>query len=113
MRQPVPNNIIPPNRINPVARNIANLWDQPNQPGTADGTNNYQMGKNAQDTYWNHIVRIDHNFSSKQRLYGRTNFTSMIRPENARHNNAVGDEFYRYNRASRSIMSTRRLRRSS
>jgi hypothetical protein len=97
-RQPVPGNIIPANRINPVSANIAKLWDSPNQPGTIDGTNNYTMGKNAQDTYWNHIVRIDHNISEKQRLYFRTNFTDLQRPENIRHNRAVGDNFFRYNK---------------
>ena len=97
-RSPLPGNIIPQNRINPVARNIAQLWDLPNQPGTVDGVNNYQKGKNAQDTYWNHIVRVDHNISGKQRFYVRTNFTDLWRPENARHNNAVGDNFYRYNK---------------
>ena len=97
-RQPVPGNIIPPNLIHPVAKSIVALWDMPNRTGTADGTNNYTKGKNAQDTYWNHIVRIDHNLSQKQRFYVRTNFTDLQRPENIRHNNAVGDNFYRYNR---------------
>jgi hypothetical protein len=97
-RAPVPNNIIPANLINPVARKIATLWDAPNQAGTIDGTNNYTKGKNAQDTYWNHIVRIDHNVSDKQRFYVRTNFTDLQRPENIRHNNAVGDNFFRYNK---------------
>ena len=94
----MPNNIIPANRINPAAAKIAALWDSPNQPGTVDGTNNYTKGKNAQDTYWNHIVRIDHNVSEKQRFYVRTNFTNLQRPENIRHNLAVGDNFYRYNK---------------
>jgi hypothetical protein len=97
-RSPLPSNKIPSNLINPVARKIAGLWDLPNQAGTVDGTNNYTKGKNAQDTYWNHIVRIDHNVSDKQRFYLRTNFTDLQRPENIRHNLAVGDNFYRYNR---------------
>jgi len=97
-RAPLPNNIIPASRINPVAGKIAGLWDAPNLPGTVDGTNNYSKGKNAQDTYWNHIVRIDHNLSDNQRFYVRTNFTDLQRPENIRHNNAVGDNFYRYNK---------------
>ncbi len=99
-RTPVPGNIIPPNRINPVSAKIASLWDQPNQPnqpGTIDGTNNYTMGKNAQDTYWNHLFRLDHNISAQQRLYGRVNVTSLERPENIRQNKTVGDNFYRYN----------------
>ena len=97
-RSPLSGNMIPSNLINPVAAKIAALWDAPNQTGTADGTNNYQKGKNAQDTYWNHIVRIDHNLSDKQRFYVRVNFTDLQRPENIRHNNAVGDNFYRYNK---------------
>jgi hypothetical protein len=97
-RLPVPNNKIPNNLINPIGAKIAALWDAPNQPGTSDGTSNYTKGKNAQDTYWNHIVRIDHNISDKQRLYVRTNFTDLQRPENVRHNAAVGDNFYRYNK---------------
>jgi hypothetical protein len=62
-REPLPGNIIPASRINPVAKKIAALWDEPNQRGTIDGMNNYTKGKNAQDTYWNHIVRVDHNIS--------------------------------------------------
>jgi hypothetical protein len=104
-RQPLPNNIIPANRISPLAAKIAPLWDSPNQAGTVDGTNNYTKGKNAQDTYWNHIVRIDHNVSEKQRFYVRTNFTNLQRPENIRHNLAVGDNFFRYNKASVSTTS--------
>ena len=97
-RQPVPGNRIPSSQINPIGAKIAGLWDMPNQPGTVDGINNYTKGKNAQDTYWNHIVRIDHNVSEKQRFYVRTNFTDLQRPENVRHNDAVGDNFYRYNK---------------
>ena len=96
-RVPVPNNQIPSNRINPVAAKVAALWDPPNQAGTIDGTNNYTKGRNSQDTYWNHIVRIDHNLSEKQRFYLRTNFTDLQRPQNIRHNNSVGDNFFRYN----------------
>ncbi len=96
-RSPLPNNIVPPSLINPVAANIAKLWDMPNQTGTVDGTNNYTMGKNAQDTYYNNLVRIDHNISEKQRLYGRANVTTLERPENVRQNKTVGDNFYRFN----------------
>ncbi len=99
-RSPLANNVIPKSLIHPVAANIAALWDLPNQAGTVDGTNNYQKGKNAQDIYWNHIVRIDHNISDKQRIYVRTNFTSLLCPENIRQNRTVGDNFYRYNRGA-------------
>jgi hypothetical protein len=94
----VPNNVNPASRINPVAGKIVALWDAPNQPSSVDGTNNYAVAKNAQDTCWNHIVRVDHNLSAKQRFYLRTNFTDLQRPENVRHNNAVGANFFRYNK---------------
>lgn len=97
-RAPLTGNMIPASRINPVARRIADLWDLPNQAGTVDGTNNYAKGRNSQDTYWNHIVRVDHNVSARQRLYVRTNFTELQRPQNIKHNNAVGDNFYRFNK---------------
>ncbi len=99
-RSVLPGNIIPASRINPASRRIAALWDPSNQAGNRDGVNNYTMGKNAQDTYWNHIARIDHNLSQAQRFYVRTNFTRMDRPENERHNRTVGDIFVRLNRGA-------------
>lgn len=98
-RTPLPNNIIPEHHINPISRRIASLWEMPNQTGTADGVNNWQKGKNAQDTYYNHTLRIDHVISDRSRLSGRGYVTLMDRPENERHNRAVGDLFRRWNRA--------------
>ena len=56
------------------------------------------MGKNAQDTYGNELVRFDHNVSEKERFYVRGNLTDLQRPENIRQNLTVGDNFYRFNR---------------
>ncbi len=58
----------------------------PTRRGALTAPTTTRMGKNAQDTYWNHIVRIDHNISGKQRFYVRANFTDLQRPENVRHN---------------------------
>ncbi|HWE48416.1 MAG TPA: carboxypeptidase-like regulatory domain-containing protein, partial [Bryobacteraceae bacterium] len=96
-RNPLPGNIVPGSLINPASAKIANLWDIPNQTGTVDGTNNYTMGKNAQDTYYNGLARVDHSISQNQRLYGRVDITNLERPENIRQNKTVGDNFYRYN----------------
>ena len=74
----------------------------PNQPGTIDSTNNYTMGKNAQDTYYNDLARVDHNISQNQRFYGRVDVTTLERPENIRQNKTVGDNFYRFNHGARS-----------
>lgn len=99
-REPLPGNQIPANRLNPVALNIAKLWDPANQAGTQDGTNNYTKAKNARDDYFNHIVRVDHNISDKQRFFVRTMFTTMDRVENLRHNLAFGNKYLRWNRGA-------------
>ena len=99
-RQPLPNNIIPPSKINPVSKNIAQLWDLANQAGTVDGTNNYTKAKNARDDYFNHIVRVDHSISNRQRFFVRTMFTKMDRVENLRHNMAFGNKYLRWNRGA-------------
>ena len=96
-RQPLTGNIVPSSRISKVGAAYAALWEPGNQPGTVEGINNYYRAKNAQDTYWNQIVRVDHNISDKQRFYVRINFTDLQRPENVRHNGAVGSNLYRYN----------------
>ena len=89
-RQPLPGNIIPANQINPAAAAIAKLWDQPNLPGTTSGLNNYTMGMNSRDTYYDHIGRVDYYASDKERLYFRADTTSNARPQNYRHNGAEG-----------------------
>jgi hypothetical protein len=72
--QPFPGNIIPPNRINPIAQNILDYYSLPNVAGTADGTNNLIRVNDAEVIdYDNHIARIDHNFSTNNRMYGRFN----------------------------------------
>ena len=89
-RQPLPGNIIPANQINPAAAAIAKLWDQPNLAGTSSGLNNYTMGMNSRDTYYDHIGKVDYNPSEKERLYVRADNTSNPRPQNYRHNGAEG-----------------------
>jgi len=70
-RQPLPNNVFPSSRINPVAKNLLALYPMPNQPGTADGRNNFFYSLPAQEDYWTTIGRIDHAFNEKNRLFVR------------------------------------------
>jgi hypothetical protein len=71
-RQPFPGNIIPANRINPVAQRILALYPLPNQdqPGTNGANNFFQSGK-ALENYWATIGRVDHTFSDKDRMFVR------------------------------------------
>jgi Carboxypeptidase regulatory-like domain len=72
VRDPFPGNIIPAGLIDPVAKKIMDFFALPNQAGTSDGQQNYQNPTAvAFETYYTATGRVDHNFSSKHRLYGR------------------------------------------
>jgi hypothetical protein len=86
----LPNNIIPPTQINPTSANIAKLWDPPNIAGTSTGVNNYTLGLNSRDTYYDHIGRVDYNFSAKDRMYIRADKTNNPRPQQYRYHGAEG-----------------------
>lgn len=68
IRDPFPGNIIPANRISPVARKILALFPMPNL-GTQQ-YDNYVNPVPGRYRYNQPIVRIDHNFSDRTRLYG-------------------------------------------
>ena len=71
---PLPGNIIPANRISPIAKNILSYFALPTVPGTADGRDNLPLPHEPEPiTYYTHSWRIDHNLSDKQRLFVRAN----------------------------------------
>jgi Carboxypeptidase regulatory-like domain/TonB dependent receptor len=70
-RQPIKDNIIPENRIDPVAKNILAFYPMPNQPGTADGRQNYFTTQKIDRSNRNFLVRVDHNFNETHRLFVR------------------------------------------
>jgi hypothetical protein len=71
IRDPFPNNIIPANRLDPVALAILKYYPLPNQPGTRDFRNNFFLSQKALEDYWTTIWRVDQNFSDKHRLFIR------------------------------------------
>ena len=87
LRDPFPGNIIPVARINQISTNVANLYPLPNRAGnTPQQVQNYlATGKNITNTD-NYLVRMDHNFSEAERLFGRvgyapyTNFSNISSP---------------------------------
>ena len=70
-RQPFPGNIIPTDRLDPVALNILKYYPLPNQVGTRDARNNYFRTIKAIENTWVHLVRLDHAFSEKHRVFVR------------------------------------------
>ncbi len=73
-RDPFPNNIIPAERLDPVSQKVLALFPLPNQPGTADGRNNYFYGLSAAEDYYVHMARVDHVFSDNHRLFVRVHY---------------------------------------
>lgn len=75
LRSPFPNNSIPSNRIDPVARAIAKYWPAANTTGNPiTGVNNFvrtdanQIVKNT----WS--ARVDHHFNERNRIFGRFSY---------------------------------------
>ncbi len=72
-RQPLPGNIIPASRLDPVALKILPYWETQNQAGTREFRNNhFRAGKGLEDT-WVHMARLDHAFSENHRIFLRLN----------------------------------------
>jgi hypothetical protein len=66
------NNIIPANRIDPVAKKILEFIPLPNQPGNAQGFFNQFISPHARtDEYDQFSTRLDHNLSDRHKLSGR------------------------------------------
>ena len=68
LRTPFPNKTIPANRIPPVARNILQLYPQPQRPGIV---NNLDSVASSRDDDKQLSFRADHNFTQGYRIFGR------------------------------------------
>jgi hypothetical protein len=73
-RDPFVGNIIPQNRLDPVAQKLLAWYPLPNQAGTADGRNNYFYSTKALEDYYVHLARVDHSFSENHRLFARIHY---------------------------------------
>jgi hypothetical protein len=70
-RTPFPGNIIPANRINPVAASVLKYYPLPNQAGDAQGRNNYFSINPRSDDFYSIATRVDHRISDKQQVFVR------------------------------------------
>lgn len=74
VRDPFPNNKIPANRISPVAQAIMQYYPLPNNvdPSVAPWQRNLAYTEHYnKDVFWNIVGKVDHNFSSKDRVFFR------------------------------------------
>ena len=65
-RQPFPGNVIPPNRMNPVARAMASFLPQPMRD-VSDGNANFDSTAEIDDRAIMYTGKVDHRFSDRCR----------------------------------------------
>jgi hypothetical protein len=73
-RQPLPGNIVPASRINPIAAKLVGFYPLPNQPGTADDRQNFFRTQDIDRNNTNYVGRLDQTFSDKHRMFVRVNY---------------------------------------
>ncbi len=88
-RAPLPGNIIPASRLNPVAQQLLGYYPFPNAPGTVDGLNNYSGAPVNRPTHHNYIGRIDDVINQNNRLF----ISVQHGRENTPVQNISGDNF--------------------
>ena len=95
------NNVIPAARLSGFTSALLKYWPDPLNAGGADGANNYprptMLDKNH---YYSNTARIDHNFSDRDRIYGRLSLSKNIEMDfmDGFNNAATGGNLIRRNR---------------
>ncbi len=70
-RQPFPGNIIPTSRLSPIGQSYVKYYPLPNQPGDAQGRNNFITGNPRGDDFYSMNYRVDQVLTDKQRMFVR------------------------------------------
>jgi hypothetical protein len=70
VRTAFPGNIIPADRISPIAQQLLKYYPEPNQPGNL-GTNNYFSTNPRTDDFYSISTRVDHRLTDKQHMFVR------------------------------------------
>jgi Carboxypeptidase regulatory-like domain/TonB dependent receptor len=97
MANPFPGNIIPQGMINPVARAALEYLGRPLTAGNADGTGNFQQPSLPETIkYATNTIRVDHNVSDRQRLYGRYSWYDRNSNYNNYFNNLSTGEWFQF-----------------
>ena len=100
-RQPFPNNVIPTDRLNPVALNYLKYFPLPNTPGNADGSQNYVINAVDSDVYDNELGRMDFNISDRNKLSFEARHNYRLQNKNNFFGNpATGNFLWRVNQGA-------------
>jgi hypothetical protein len=82
VRTPFPGNIIPTNRLSPIAQQLLRFYPMPNQAGVL-GHDNYFSSNPRSDRFHSISTRVDHRFTDKQQMFVRYTGNSRRESRNA------------------------------
>jgi hypothetical protein len=85
LRDPMPGNIIPASRQDPIARNMMKYWPAPNNPNVNPSTpwvQNFVQGSKWPTTRDGYVFKLDHQLTQKHQTFTRVN---------------IGDAFFNFN----------------
>jgi hypothetical protein len=71
IRDPFAGNIIPASLIDPVAAKAVSYYPLPNQAGSITGASNYNINLGNNVLQYHGTMRVDHEVSSRDRIFGR------------------------------------------
>jgi hypothetical protein len=72
LRQPFANNVIPASTMDPIGKNLINLFPEGNTAGDpVTGLNNFTKKLVSRNPAYQFDIKIDHNFSGNNRITGR------------------------------------------
>lgn len=80
LRDPFPGNIVPASRFDPVGSKMVNTYPVPNlvPSGLVNWQNNFYSPLHTTYVFPNIVARVDHNFSEKERVYGRYAYNNQL-----------------------------------
>jgi len=99
-RPPFPGNRIPTNRLDPIGRQIASFYPDPNVPGQRSGDANFRANARTTDPPNTYVTRIDHMIGSNDRIYGRLLNSNGGQTDHAVWPTAAADPFHRRRNSS-------------
>jgi hypothetical protein len=89
---PFANNIIPVSRISRTSTVLMNaLYPLPNQPGLSIAAPNYRLTPSIQNNNDQYDIRVDHNFNTNQRVFGRYSYKDISRTSPTQLPDTLGD----------------------
>ena len=81
VRTPFAGNVVPANRIDPVAKNIVNYYPLPNQPGLPfSAVNNYYVATTTVENTNSIDFKVDENLNERNRFFARYSRLGLNQP---------------------------------